>query len=249
MKRLCLVLLCALTVMPVRAQYASDFKCTQLLAPVLLTGAGLGLHYLGHEAIEMPLRDYVQQDIRQGGTTPFYDIGSYVQYVPSSMHIGLGLLGARSQHAFLDRTIESSIAHLTGLALSRIPKLIFNAQRPDGGSKAFPSGHSILAFAGAELTRMDYGAGWGAGAYALAAFVGVDRIYGDRHWIGDILAGAGLGVLSAHVGGWLLQPVKNLFGIPDIGWDGFGRRKTELSFVPVADPVTNTYRASVLLQF
>lgn len=248
MKRLLLVILCLLPVFPAGAQYSGNFKAGQIIAPVLLTGAGLGFHYFGHDAVEVPLRDYVQLELRRDA--PFYDIGSYVQYAPSFMHLGLGLAGARSRHAFVDRAIESSIAHLSTLALSRIPKLLFHSLRPDGGDyKSFPSGHTTLAFTGAELVGMDYGAGWASGAYAMAIFVGVDRIYGNRHWIGDILAGAGLGILSAHIGGWLLEPVKNLFGIPDVSWDGFGSKRVQLSFAPLADPSTQTYIASFGLVF
>lgn len=248
MKRLLLVVLCLLPFTPAGAQYASGFRAEQLIAPVLLTSAGIGIHYLGHDAMEVPLRDFVQQDLRQGA--PYHDIGSYVQYAPSVMHIGLGLAGANSRHSFVDRAIEASLAHLSTLALSRIPKLVLRSLRPDGRDyKSFPSGHTTLAFTGAELVRMDYGAGWASGAYAMAVFVGADRIYGDRHWIGDVVAGAGLGILSARIGGWLLEPVKNLLGIPDITWDGLGSRRAQLSFVPVADPASNTYIASFGLYF
>lgn len=247
MRRLLLSFLCLLPFVPVRAQYAGGFNAAGLIAPAVLAGTGIGVHYLGHESLEVSLRDYVQQNVRNGAS--FLDAGSYVQYVPSVMHLGLGLAGARSGHSFLDRTVESGIAHLSALCLSRVPKLLFNAQRPDGGNKSFPSGHSILAFTGAELVRMDYGAGWAAGTYAAAVFTGADRIYGDRHWLGDILAGAGLGILSAKIGGWLLGPVKGLLGLPDSSWDGLEGRRVSIAFAPLADPYSHTYLASFGLVF
>ena len=33
---------------------------------------------------------------------------------------------------------------------------------------------------------------------------GVLRIYNNRHWLNDVLAGAGIGILSARIGYWML---------------------------------------------
>lgn len=255
MRRLCLFLL-LLSVLPARAQFARDsvgrraFRPSQLIAPGVLVGAGMGVHYFGHEAVEIPVKDYVQEDLRRGGEMAFHDIGSYVQYVPSAMHLGLGLVGCKASRSFLDRAIESSVSHLVALGLSRIPKYFFHSLRPDGGDyKSFPSGHSILAFTGAELVRMDYGALWGAGAYAMGIYTAADRIYGNRHWLGDVIAGAGLGILAAHAGEWLLGPVKSLLGIPDSAWDGLGGRRVQVAVVPYADPFSSSYLTGISIQF
>ena len=37
----------------------------------------------------------------------------------------------------------------------------------------------------------------------MATTVGVLRMYNNRHWLNDVMAGAGIGVLSAHVADWL----------------------------------------------
>ncbi|MBQ1683182.1 MAG: hypothetical protein II071_02785 [Bacteroidales bacterium] len=121
MRRLCLFLL-LLSVLPARAQFARDsvqrraFRPSQLIAPGVIVGAGMGVHYFGHEAVEIPVKDYVQEDLRRGGEMAFHDIGSYVQYVPSAMHLGLGLVGCKASRSFLDRAIESSVSHLWLLA-------------------------------------------------------------------------------------------------------------------------------------
>ena len=96
---------------------------------------------------------------------------------------------------------------------------------------------------------MDYGNWWGAGAYAMSVFVGLDRIYGDRHWLGDVLAGAGLGILSAHIGACLAGPVKNWLGLPEFNWDGAGSRKVQLTVAAVSDPMSGTICPALSLAF
>ena len=97
--------------------------------------------------------------------------------------------------------------------------------------------------------RMDYGALWGVGAYAVGIYTAADRIYGNRHWLGDVIAGAGLGILAAHAGEWLLGPVKSLLGIPDSAWDGLGGHRVQVAVVPDADPFSSSYLTGISIQF
>ena len=197
---------------------------------------------------DVRVRNFIQDDLRKDA--PFYDFGSVTRFVPSTMHMGLGFVGVPVKHALLDRTIEETIAYVFTISSGYLLKYTVSRGRPDGSDNtSFPSGHTLIAFTGAELTRMDYGWAWGGGAYAFAAFTGAERLWGDKHWLTDVLAGAGIGILAAHVGGWLLEPVKDLFGIPTIEWDGFGTRNTSVSFAPVVDPLGNSYYATLSLRF
>ncbi len=64
---------------------------------------------------------------------------------------------------------------------------------------------------GAELVRSEYGNAYGAGAYVVAAGIAMLRIYNDRHWLNDVIGGAGFGILSARIGYWLLPCERKLF--------------------------------------
>ena len=115
-------------------------------------------------------------------------------------------------------------------------------ERPDGSAfNSFPSGHSATAFMGAELVRHEYGWGWGGAAYALATSVAVLRVVHQRHWWWDTLAGAGVGILSANIGYWLMEPVENLLGI--------SKPAGQIALCPTVDPMSGAVCATFAMRF
>ena len=159
----------------------------------------------------------------------------YVQYIPAAAAISLGWTGMEAKHGTIDRLMLSGTswlmtASLTWALLKRNvisirPGIHYtyvatghaDAINPKDNPKyfnSFPSGHSATAFMGAELIRLEYGEEYpwvAAGAYAMAAGVGLMRIYHDYHWATDIVAGAGMGILGARIGWWLLPYEQILF--------------------------------------
>jgi membrane-associated phospholipid phosphatase len=85
-------------------------------------------------------------------------------------------------------------------------KFTVGRQRPDGSnSLSFPSGHTASAFATATVLQQHFG--WKAGipAYAFAGFVGASRMASSKHYLTDVLVGAGVGIavgrtVTLHVG-------------------------------------------------
>ena len=59
---------------------------------------------------------------------------------------------------------------------------------------SFPSGHTSHAFGIAEVVRTLYGNGAGAVFYTLAVITGISRIHDNKHYLSDVVAGAGLGI-------------------------------------------------------
>ena len=220
------------------------FRPQELIAPGALFAVGMGIRYLGQNAINVPVRDAGVRLHRKYGTLPGYDALRFLPLVPPVMAVGLGLTGVKSEHNFLDRGIETALAYAFVGGSALVMKKVINAPRPDGTDKeSFPSGHTCFSFTGAELVRMEYGWGWGAGAYALATAVAAMRWYNDRHWLSDLFAGAGLGILSAHVGRWLLEPTRRLLGLEEQA-AGF-----QASFTPYVDPVSGTLCPQLAIVF
>lgn len=83
----------------------------------------------------------------------------------------------------------------------------FRVGRGWGANTAFPSGHTTVAFAAASAASTEIGrsafalrhpaAARVAGPllYASAALVGASRVYHDKHWASDVVAGAAVGTL------------------------------------------------------
>lgn len=87
---------------------------------------------------------------------------------------------------------------LTNVAATGALKLAIARERPDGSNdNSFPSGHTSAAFQGASFIHLRYGWGKGLPAYAAATFVGFSRVYADKHYVSDVVAGAALGTLSS----------------------------------------------------
>ena len=96
-------------------------------------------------------------------------------------------------------------------------KVLTNIDRPDGTPTAFPSGHTAQAFLAASIVHTELRAKspwYGIGAYTIATSVAVLRMINDRHWESDVFAGAGFGILSAHLA-YLSH--RNRWGRPPIG--------------------------------
>ena len=100
------------------------------------------------------------------------------------------------------------------MMLGYATKYVVNEQRPDLSDRhSFPSGHVALAFTGAELMRMEYGTAYGIAGYAVAASVAFLRLYNNKHWFNNVIMGAGIGILSARIGQWLLPFERKLLKI------------------------------------
>lgn len=86
-------------------------------------------------------------------------------------------------------------------------KYSINRTRPNGGNHSFPSGHTSAAFQGAAFIHKHYGFTPAIPAYVGAAFVGYSRIYADKHFGTDVLAGAMIGTLSSF---YFAEPYQGL---------------------------------------
>ena len=91
---------------------------------------------------------------------------------------------------------QLALASASTLALVHVLKPVIDRERPNGGGRSFPSGHTAIAFAGAGFLHLRYGWAYGVPAYAVGAFVGFSRVHSDEHWTSDVVAAAAIGIAS-----------------------------------------------------
>ena len=142
-------------------------------------------------------------------------IDNYIQYSPAFAVYGLNALGIKGKNNFRDRTMIYAMSTLISSTFVITLKKITNVQRPDAsGFNSFPSGHTTTAFAAAEFLRQEYkdvSPWYGIAGYTVAATTGILRLYNNKHWVSDVVAGAGFGILSTKLAYWIYPTIKRTF--------------------------------------
>ena len=216
-----------------------QFRAKRLILPAALVTVGaIGVKNDWVCDVKLDVRDGLD-DLR--GSHRLH-IDDPLQYLPAAAFIGLDYIGVKAKHPLRERIAVVATSYATMGGLVRITKWITNEERPDSNKdNSFPSGHTATSFTGAELVRIEYGPVAGCCAYALATSIAFMRLYNDRHWLNDVTAGAGFGILSARVGYWLLPVERRLFK-----WD---QSSATTAVVPVYNPADNSFGMAMTVVF
>lgn len=186
----------------------TNFKYENLIIPTVLIGYGIvGLESHTIDNIDKNTRDEIIENIDNKLT-----IDDFSQYSPFLSVYGLNAIGIKGKNNFKDRTIILGTAYLIMGGTVNIIKRTGNVERPDGSSKnSFPSGHTATAFMGAEFLHQEYkdiSIWYGITGYIVATGTGIFRMYNNRHWLTDVAAGAGIGILSTKIAYWIYPLIK-----------------------------------------
>ncbi|RKD92147.1 phosphatase PAP2 family protein [Mangrovibacterium diazotrophicum] len=179
------------------------FKPQALIVPSVLIGFGVvGLESDWIKSINGEIKEEINENVDEGAT-----IDNFTQYMPMVSVYALNAMGIKGKHNLKDRTVIIATAYLImGVTVTTI-KNTTKVMRPDGSSRnSFPSGHTATAFMGAEFLYQEYkdqSIWYGVAGYSLAAATGFYRMYNDRHWLTDVAAGAGIGILSTKIAYWV----------------------------------------------
>jgi membrane-associated phospholipid phosphatase len=109
---------------------------------------------------------------------------------------GLYIAGEIMQNPRLSATGKKTLAALLGTQSVVQPlKYLTRRRRPDGSDRrSFPSADASAVSSIIPSVYADYGIVPAAVTAASAAFVGMARIYGNKHHLSDVLAGYAIGV-------------------------------------------------------
>ena len=121
-------------------------------------------------------------------------------------------LMGKEKHNWVDQLCLVVIAEGFNAAMTRTVNYTVNEIRPDGGPHSFPSGHTANAFLGAHIAWKEFKDSSPVLAYSgydLALIVAGSRLYNNRHWVADVVAGAGFGILSVELAYLTYFPIRN----------------------------------------
>ena len=153
----------------------------------------------------------------------------YTQYVPAIAVYGLDYMGVKAKHNPGERTFLMASSFLLSSASVQLLKRTTTVIRPDESNyHSFPSGHTSTAFVGAHLLFKEYKdvSPWiGIAGYTVAAGTGAMRILNRRHWVSDVVTGAGIGILCVEISYLLLPVFHKITGVKD--------SRTSLMIAPV----------------
>lgn len=146
---------------------------------------------------------------------------SYFLIGPIVMTYGLNLIGVAGKNTFVDRSALLALSAAYAGVSSLTVKHFSHRLRPNKSDYfSFPSGHTTIAFMGAEFLAQEYSEKspvYTVIGYTFAVTTGVFRMYNRDHWFSDVVAGAGFGIISTklayltypYIRNWLTHRDKN----------------------------------------
>jgi membrane-associated phospholipid phosphatase len=145
-----------------------------------------------------------QQDVRELFGSYRSTVDNYLQFAPYALLGGVLALGVESRNDRVNLLLVIAKSEAIMLSSVFVVKATTGILRPDGSDNlSFPSGHVAQAFLAASIVHAelrDKSQWYGVGAYTIATSVAAFRMINNKHWQSDVVAGAGFGILSAHLG-------------------------------------------------
>ncbi len=162
-----------------------------------------------------------------------------LQFGGIALATGLKVAGVEGRSTWGRYLASTAMSYGAMALIVNVVKNSAHEMRPDGSTaNSFPSGHTATAFVGATILHKEYGltrSPWySVAGYAMATTTGVMRSLNNRHWISDILVGAGIGILSTDLGYMLGDVLFKKKGIVREELDGLNDLRVNPSFFSIS---------------
>lgn len=201
MKRIMSVIAAAVVALSgLAGEHADSLRQTRIMfldgVPLLVAGGVSSLAQSGVRSASGPVASHANSTI-----------DNLVPYTPLALTAVMKLCGAQTRSSWGRFAVSSAFSGALMVSLGEGLKYAVGERRPDAeGFDAFPSGHTATAFTCAAIMSRELG--WRSpwytvGAYTAAGAVGLSRVMRGRHWAGDVIFGAGLGITATNLGYFL----------------------------------------------
>ena len=171
-------------------------------------------------------------------------IDDYSQYFGPAMTLGLKIGGVEGRSDW-ERFLASA-AMSYGIMAAFVNGIKYTAKemRPDGSqANSWPSGHTATSFVGATILHKEYGltrSPWySIAGYGVATATGVMRVLNNRHWVSDVLSGAGIGIMSTEIA----------YALSDVIFKGKGLLRNDLEGLTNASEHPSFFSVSMCMGF
>lgn len=191
--------------------------------------APIGLSLLSVSFMTDSSKYGLQTLIRQ----PFNDyetaVDDYIQYIPIAIMYTTDLFKVKSKNTPWNQTKFLAMSELGTAFIVQLLKYTLRVERPDKTSRnSYPSGHTAQAFVASQVLYNEYRETNKLIAYSGYLFsvsTGALRIVNNRHWVPDVLLGAGIAMLVTNLV-YYYEPLKE--------WNPFfsKKRKADIGFFP-----------------
>ena len=153
-------------------------------------------------------------------------IDDYTRFVPIAQMYIADIAGIKAKNHWFDQTKNAALSIIiTDIITNALKKSVYKVRPNRANAKAFPSGHTSLGFTSAAVLYEEFRETsplLAYSGYGFAAVTGSMRLLNNRHFLSDVLVGAGLGIVVTK----LVYHFDYL-----IRWNPFKATK-EVTFVP-----------------
>jgi membrane-associated phospholipid phosphatase len=193
----------------IESDSCASFRIRETILPVALLAYGSSkpiVSAIGR--FDRDLRDKIA--IRHPNIS--YRADDWLQWAPSTSVYALDAAGVRLKHRFREHLLlDASSIIITGGAGFVMRKVSDQIKGFDILDTQFPSGHTANAFRGAEMLRQEMSGRhpllqWSG--YLVAGLVAGSRLMRGEHYLSEVVAGAGLGILSTSITYGLFHRIK-----------------------------------------
>lgn len=151
-------------------------------------------------------------------------IDDYTQFFGPVLTTGLKIAGVESRSDWGRYIASTAMSYGIMAAFVNGIKYTAKEMRPDGTTaNSWPSGHTATAFVGATILHKEFGmtrSPWySVAGYGVATATGVMRVLNNRHWVSDVLSGAGIGIMSTELA----------YALSDVFFKGKGLLRGDIS--------------------
>jgi len=200
---------------------------TKSILPVSLIAAG---SLMSGSRFEKDIKENI---IHSVGEDYYLPIDDYLVFVPVVEMYVADIAGVKSRNHWFDQTKNLFISNLLTMGITYGLKYATNKTRPNGSPHSFPSGHTTFAFTNATVLYNEFNDTspvLAYSGYAVAIVAGSFRMINNKHWLSDVMVGAGIGILVTNLVYYFepfknfnpFKKTKNMVLIPQIDYGNYG---------------------------